>query len=445
MKISKYNHYYNCDGEIFLYNTRTSALANMEKEKFEILSRFIKENTSISDSEFLKSLEYGGFVIPDDVDELEIITEEVYRARMDTSSFGLTIAPTLACNFKCPYCYEREVTDCSVMSEEVQNKIIEFVESKINTINHLSISWYGGEPLLKPEIIKNLSEKIIKLCDENKVSYSAGITTNGYFLNKDILKMLHKNKVSSIQVPLDGMKNNHDKTRFISKNKGSFDEIIENLLSLKELYLNQSENYPKINIRVNITRKNYKDIYELVKFFKEKELNKYIGMYIARIDEPTDVEYKSTLTNEEFIKLQNDFSKLLPKEKDQDVFWKYYPDRITSSCCCDSINAFVVDPKGRLYKCWEEIGHEEFSLGDLINGKKRWYPKNYYKYLLNNPAMNKNCSICSILPVCMGGRCPYKIANNKALTCKEMFETFDYWMNNSFEALNKTKINEIKL
>lgn len=65
MKISKYNHYYNCDGEIFLYNTRTSALANMEKEKFEILSRFIKENTSISDSEFLKSLEYGGFVIPD--------------------------------------------------------------------------------------------------------------------------------------------------------------------------------------------------------------------------------------------------------------------------------------------------------------------------------------------------------------------------------------------
>lgn len=445
MKVSKFNHYYNCDGEIFIYNARTTALANIEKEKFEALSKFTSDNSTKLDNDFIKDLEFGGFILPKDVDELNILKEEVFRSRMNTDSFGLTIAPTLACNFKCPYCYEREVTDCSLMTEEVQEKIIEFIESKIPTINHLSISWYGGEPLLKKEIIENLSEKIIKLCEENNVSYYAGITTNGYFLNKDTLEMLHKNKVNSIQVPLDGMKDNHDETRFISKDKGSFDKIIENLMSVKDLYQDEKENYPRINIRVNITRKNHKDIYDLVDLFKEKGLNDYVGMYIAKIDDPLDKDHEYTLTNEEFIKLQNDFSKIIPKDKDEDVFWKYYPDRITASCCCDSVSAFVVDPKGILYKCWEEIGHEEYSLGDLINGRKKYYPKNYYKYLLDTSITNEKCSKCSILPVCMGGRCPYRIANNTALSCKEMEETFNYWMNNSFKSLNKKDIRKISI
>lgn len=141
MKVSKFNHYYNCDGEIFIYNARTTALANIEKEKFEALSKFTSDNSTKLDNDFIKDLEFGGFILPEDVEELDILKEEVYRSRMNTDSFGLTIAPTLACNFKCPYCYEREVTDCSLMSEEVQEKLIEFIEEKIPTINHLSISW----------------------------------------------------------------------------------------------------------------------------------------------------------------------------------------------------------------------------------------------------------------------------------------------------------------
>lgn len=77
--------------------------------------------------------------------------------------------------------------------------------------------------------------------------------------------------------------------------------------------------------------------------------------------------------------------------------------------------------------------------------EKKYYPKNYYKYLLDTSITNEKCSKCSILPVCMGGRCPYRIANNTALSCKEMEETFNYWMNNSFKSLNKKDIRKISI
>jgi len=63
------------------------------------------------------------------------------------------------------------------MSEEVQNSLI---ESRIKTIANLGITWYGREPLLA------FSDRIIKLCDDNNVNYSASVITNGYLLNSGI-------------------------------------------------------------------------------------------------------------------------------------------------------------------------------------------------------------------------------------------------------------------
>lgn len=66
------------------------------------------------------------------------------------------------------------------MSERIQDAIIHLVEMHKSNLQALSVVWYGGEPLLAISIIKRLSLRLIQLCKEANISYSAYMITNGY-------------------------------------------------------------------------------------------------------------------------------------------------------------------------------------------------------------------------------------------------------------------------
>ena len=69
-----------------------------------------------------------------------------YKAKFSKRIFRLTIAPTLDCNFDCPYCYENRRN--GKMSEEVQDALIDFIQNSVTSeTSVMDISWYGGEPL----------------------------------------------------------------------------------------------------------------------------------------------------------------------------------------------------------------------------------------------------------------------------------------------------------
>ena len=62
----------------------------------------------IPDKKFSDDLFEGGFIINDDVDELKLLKLNLLQSRYRTGNLGLTIATTLACNFRCVYCYEKK-------------------------------------------------------------------------------------------------------------------------------------------------------------------------------------------------------------------------------------------------------------------------------------------------------------------------------------------------
>src|SRR5690606_23118219 len=98
------------------------------------------------------------------IDELSSIKLNRAKSKYHDNSLSLTIAPTLDCNMCCPYCYEDK--NKTVMSEEIQNKLIDFVERHLKdypNIESFTVTWYGGEPLLQKEIVYNLSRELIKL------------------------------------------------------------------------------------------------------------------------------------------------------------------------------------------------------------------------------------------------------------------------------------------
>lgn len=83
--------------------------------------------------------------------------------------------------------------------------------------------------MLYPEIVDNLASKIKKMCEENQVSLGYSLVTNGYLLTSEIVEMLIRNEILSIQITLDGLAKNHNQRRFLRNGDGSFDTILENI------------------------------------------------------------------------------------------------------------------------------------------------------------------------------------------------------------------------
>jgi uncharacterized protein len=151
---------------------------------------------------------------------------------LNPKALCLVILPTEQCNFRCEYCYQ----DFSIgrMSANIVQGIKRLLDCRIDNLSYLQLSWFGGEPLLASDIMLDLSEYALKLCREHGVDYVRGdITTNGYLLTPQLMEKLTKVEQGHFHISLDGMGENHDKTRHLASGKGTFDTIWNNLIALK--------------------------------------------------------------------------------------------------------------------------------------------------------------------------------------------------------------------
>ena len=135
-----------------------------------------------------------------------IITRMDERAALETMGraacssargVGLTICPTMNCNFDCPYCFEQHRP--GRMSPEVQDDVVALARRmmKSSGAKHLSVNWFGGEPLLAPDVIEALSERLMALAEEMGAGYSAGIITNGFLLSQKNIDLLVRCRVDN--------------------------------------------------------------------------------------------------------------------------------------------------------------------------------------------------------------------------------------------------------
>lgn len=432
MKCSKYNFYYpfeNDNNQILAYNSRTNALALLEKECYDELDKFINKSEPISDENFLNQLKVGQFVIDDNVNELELIRYELLTNKYSTESLVLTIAPTLNCNFDCVYCYEKENKQNSHMSMEVQNKILEFILNQASHINSLKIIWYGGEPLLELETIENLSQKIINICNEKNIQFSSGIVTNGYNLNRDIAMKLKSLNVTFMQVTLDGPEDIHDKRRPLIGGQGTFKKILKNLTECVDIL-------DMISIRVNIDKENIESLTSLVEEVTAYGLKDKIGMYLGNVVSTNDCYSSDTCaTSKLFSQSVFNFEKLLINKGFKKDMLSKYPTRKGTFCCTDSKNSYVIDYNGFLYKCWSDIGIKEYSIGslndtDIVNT----YTPRLIEYLIYDPTSDLKCSNCKILPLCMGG-CPKARIENNESRCSDYKYELDSYLKNIARSL----------
>ncbi|MGB2764018.1 MAG: radical SAM protein [Candidatus Aminicenantaceae bacterium] len=128
---------------------------------------------------------------------------------------NLTLIVTDDCNFNCPYCFQKK-----------EEKYIDVFTAK-NAVDFFfpflkqscDINFYGGEPLLAFEQIREIFNYIQDKNKNFKKQIQCSITSNGSLINDDILQFLNQNKFFLL-LSFDGL------AQDVSRKKGSFAPIV---------------------------------------------------------------------------------------------------------------------------------------------------------------------------------------------------------------------------
>ena len=315
-------------------------------------------------------------------------------------AISLTICPTMGCNFDCPYCFESHGR--GKMTPEVQDDVVALAERMLNASNvkAISVTWFGGEPLLALDVIESLSARLIALAEERGAEYEAGIITNGYLLTQDVVDMLGRAKVKSAQVTIDGLGPTHDATRHLAGGGPTFERIVENLRTVKIPF--------RVSIRHNVHEGNRSEV---------EELEAFVGKLAE--ESGNDLRYyPAPVTGSETADQRGKQVGLLCDSNASEIGVRQEAGRFSHGrghyCGANSIWSVGIDDRGNLQKCWEAVDKAHLAFSTAHD----WDPANPFATatdldkltsFLNSstPLRDDECHECVWLPMCAGG-CPYK-------------------------------------
>ena len=418
MKVSRWLTLINVpDGGTLAWSSYTGALAKVNAEFLSVIEALKTGYEIDTSSALVREMLRCGFIAEDDTDELSLYGALIEREKHRKDTLKLVIAPTLSCNFSCPYCFEhhRDVK----MSAAVQNAITDYVNQKLNPgmggLRFFSVVWYGGEPLLEKDIIAGLSEAFLKMSSPYGVRYSASIITNGYLVDEDTAKLLKDCDVSFAQVTVDGSHEVHNKRRILraSPSEGTYGRIIEGINFLEASGI-------KVTVRMNIDRENSEEternIASLAKVIKDKSKVSFSPGLVTDYD--GGEKSSACLTKEEYGHVILECIKHC-KAHGLHFSPKSSRPKLRASYCTATLpGSFVIDPEGFVYKCWNDIGIKEYSIGTvdgLASGHEssEWESYSQMDY--------ETCRDCGLLPVCAGG-CPRGCVHSGGLPECESFK-----------------------
>ena len=292
------------------------------------------------------------------------------------------------------------------MAEAVIDGLLEFAETRLlPKSTGLSVEWFGGEPLLGMAVIERLSAEFREICGRRQQGYTAGVTTNGYLLDRVAAERLIAIGVTSAQVTLDGPAEIHNRRRPTAGGRGSFERILDNLREIpKQL---------EVSIRINVDARNQAQVFSLLSFLAREGIAHKAKPYVARVEEFSEEcssSAGSILSSAEFEQFKRE---LKDRCLNEGVPWfsDSPPRQIASGfCIVDTRKGFVVLPDGRLLKCWAEAGNRLASPVAHLLKRETWLRPLMSPLQVRNPFDDVECRACKILPACMGG-CPRLRAN----------------------------------
>ena len=398
-KSSMFNTVELVDNTLMVYNSLNGHVARIDnpnsiKEVF-CAGGFITDITETRMNRLYKD----GFIVKDTSEEFLKGRKRFYERVFD-STLSLVILSTEQCNFRCKYCYES--FSRGAITDECKDAIIRFVKNNISQHNAISVSWFGGEPLLAQDAIEEISSSLIQICHNSGKPYSSAITTNGYLLTPSVLDRLRKCRVTSFQVTLDGPKEIHDRGRILVNGKGTFDVIMDNLRSIRDEC--RSSTF-KIDIRINVTYRLLDYLEEFILFlYHEFSCDPRFSFYFRPVGDWGGDRVKEISDN--MVHSLSSFYSIIensPVALNTDA----YIQLLNSPLCMAAMrNHYVIGSDATVYKCTMLFDNPLNTIGKLLKTGIMEINEDLFNRWVMRGFECDECNKCFYSPLCSGGTCP---------------------------------------
>ena len=340
-----------------------------------------------------------------------LFTDDIYKDFVMDFKKRTTVVKALClhiahdCNLACKYCFAEEGEyhgNRELMSFEVGKKALDFLIANSGSRTNLEVDFFGGEPLMNFEVVKQLVEYGRSLEQENNKKFRFTLTTNGVLLDDEILEFANK-EMGNLVLSLDGRKDVHDLMRPRRGGQGSYDVVVPKFQKAAE-----SRNQMNYYVRGTYTRNNLdfaKDVIHMADLgFEQISVEPVVAQptedYAIREEDISTLIAQYDELTSEMIKRR--------KEGKPFNFFHFMIDLSGGPCvakrlsgCGSGTEYLAVAPSGDFYPCHQFVGMPEFLLGNVDDGIVNTEIRDEFK-LCNVYAKDK-CKNCFAKFYCSGG------------------------------------------
>ena len=292
------------------------------------------------------------------------------------------------CNLNCAYCFASQGNyhgERAVMSYEVGKQALDFLMDHSGTRHNLEVDFFGGEPLMNWQVVKDLVAYARSVEKERGKNFRFTLTTNGMLIDDDVIDFANK-EMHNVVLSLDGRKEVHDRYRVDYAGKGSWETIVPKFQKLVASRPADKTYY----MRGTFTHEN-PDFLEDIKTMLDLGFDELsMEPVVCAPDDP------AALTEEDLNIVFDQYEKLaqLMQERRKAgkpfTFYHYMLDLAGGPCvykrisgCGSGTEYMAVTPTGELYPCHQFVGEEDFKLGDIWKG-------------VTNPAVQEQFAACNV-------------------------------------------------
>lgn len=283
------------------------------------------------------------------------------------------------------------------MPLETAKKIIDFAFEMTPSGEKISIGLFGGEPLLRFDLIQKITNYIRENEPTDKNSISISVTTNGILLNQLILDFFREEGIR-LCLSIDGPSHVHDMNRRYKNGRGSFEDVSRILRPV----LDQIRN---VQVNAVYGPDTIEYLPETTSFFTR------MGFPIIHLNPNISADWDRTTTSnigEKYMQVAEHYIKCY--ERNREIAVNLIDNKIIlllkdgyedSDKCGMGESEWGFAPSGNIYPCERFIGEDNdpsFCIGNIHTGIDKITLCNVIE---NRGNSNEECENCSFQKYCM--------------------------------------------
>lgn len=336
-------------------------------------------------------------------DRFQNVAAKIAKKPMVIKALCLHVAHS--CNLACSYCFAGQGKykgKDALMSFETGKRALDFLIEHSGDRRNLEVDFFGGEPLVNFEVVKQLTAYARSIEKEHNKNFRFTLTTNGVLIDDDVIDFCNR-EMSNVVLSLDGRKEVNDRFRKTINGKGSYDMIVPKFQKLVKA--REGKNY---YMRGTYSCNNTDFVNDILHMADLGFTELSMEPVVCAPDDPYALgEKELPILLEQYDILGEEMDRRR-KEGRPFTFYHYMIDLKGGPCIVKRVSGcgvgteyMAVTPTGDLYPCHQFVGDEKFRIGNVFTGIENHDLREEFRGC--SVYAHKECDDCFARFFCSGG------------------------------------------